>query len=98
MFVLALASFFIEFFLMFVRQHFLNMMTYLAILSIFFLNYFDAIYIRLTTYLLVGSISFDLMWVIAQADVHVDRLSIIGMWGVRAIIIARAWASCGLCI
>jgi hypothetical protein len=77
--VFALSCFVIEFFLMFVKHHFLSMMTYMAVTSIFFLNYFDKTFIRLTLYMLFGSVLFDLLWIILQADVIVSILSTIGM-------------------
>lgn len=84
--------------MMFLKHHFLSMMAYMAVNSIFFLNYFDKTFIRITLYLLAGSIFFDLLWVILQADVNMSIFSIIGMWGVKVITIVLVEASCGLSI
>jgi hypothetical protein len=54
---------------MFQKHHFLSLLAYVAVLSIFMLNYFDKTYIRVTLYLLIISIFFDFLWIIVQADV-----------------------------
>lgn len=64
---------------MFVRHHFLNVLVYLSILSIFFLNYFDKNYMRFCLILTAISIIWDLLWLITRSDVSFKLFSIIGM-------------------
>jgi len=52
-------------FMMFVKHHFLSMLTYLAILGIFMLNYFDKFYIRSCLILTAISVVLDFIWVLA---------------------------------
>jgi hypothetical protein len=50
---------------MFAKHHFLSMLTYLAILGIFLLNYFDMHYIKSCLIVATSSVLFDLIWIIA---------------------------------
>lgn len=67
--MIALVSFCLEMVLMFAKHHFLSMLTYLAILGIFLLNYFDMHYIKSCLIVAASSVLFDLIWIIAEADV-----------------------------
>jgi hypothetical protein len=64
---------------MFVRHHFLDLMGYMLVLSIFFLNYFDKYTIKVTLALLGISAMLDLVWLIAEANVNKILLSLIGI-------------------
>lgn len=63
---------------MFVRHHFLNFLAYLAVLSIFALNYFDRLYLRFTEVILTVSFVLDLLWVITHSGVSLQSFRIIG--------------------
>jgi hypothetical protein len=63
---------------MFVRHHFLNILGYLLVLSIFFLNYFDKYTIKVTLAVLGVAAILDFVWVIVEADVRLVILSLIG--------------------
>lgn len=47
------------------------MLAYVAVLSIFLLNYFDKTYIRVTLYMLLISVFLDFLWILLQADVSI---------------------------
>lgn len=73
--MLLLLSFLFELILMFVRHHFLNCLTYIFVFGIYFLNYFDRIYVKVCLYLLLGSEVLDFIWLIVMAGVLVDLIS-----------------------
>lgn len=54
---------------MFVKPHFIALLAYLAVLSIYLLNYFDRPHVYTTLVFLLVSASLDFLWVILQADV-----------------------------
>lgn len=58
-----------EIVLIFHKHHFWNLLTLFAVLSIFFLKYFDQNYIKLVLSLLGISILLDLLWLIVLAGV-----------------------------
>jgi hypothetical protein len=63
---------------MFVRHHFLNLLGYILVLSIFFLNYFDKYTIKATLAVLGASAVLDFVWIIAEADVSMMVFSLTG--------------------
>ena len=63
---------------MFTRHHFLNLLGYILVLSIFSLNYFDKYTINTTLAVLGVSVLLDLIWIIAEADVNMTISSLIG--------------------
>jgi hypothetical protein len=69
--ILLLLSFLFELILMFVRHHFLNCLAYIFVFGIYFLNYFDRIYVKVCLYLLLGSELLDFIWLIVMAGVTV---------------------------
>lgn len=66
-----MVSFLFELILMFVRHHFLNCLAYIFVFGIYFLNYFDRIYVKVCLYLLLGSEVLDFIWLIVMAGVIV---------------------------
>jgi xanthine/uracil permease len=58
-----------ELFCMYVRHHFMNTLAYLAIISIFLLNYFDKNYMRFTLITTAIAVGCDLLWLISHSDV-----------------------------
>lgn len=69
--MLLLLSFLFELILMFVCHHFLNCLAYIFVFGIYFLNYFDRIYVKVCLYLLLGSELLDFIWLIVMAGVTV---------------------------
>lgn len=67
--IITLVIFLIEVILMFHRDHFLNILVYISILAIFFLNYFDQLYIRFCLVCLMVAIILDFIWAIVQSSV-----------------------------
>lgn len=61
--------FFLELIMMYHRHHFHNALVYIAVLSIFFLNYFDKYYMRFCLAALGVAFLLDFIWVIVHADV-----------------------------
>ena len=47
---------------MFVRHHFINILAYLAALSIYFLNYFDSTYIKVVLITIFVAVLSDICW------------------------------------
>lgn len=58
-----------ELVLMFHKHHFLNLLAIFAVLSIFFLNYFDKNYMKFLLILLAASFVFDIVWLGVHARV-----------------------------
>ena len=67
--IITCLAFLFELVCMFLRHHFLNSLAYLAVIGIFFLNYFDKNYIRVCLALLGISIILDIVWAIEEAKV-----------------------------
>lgn len=63
--ILTLVCFILEIMCVFVRHHFLNLLGYVLVLSIFFLNYFDKYTIKTSLVVLGVAVLFDLVWLIA---------------------------------
>lgn len=63
--ILTLICFLLEIMCVFVRHHFLNLLGYVLVLSIFFLNYFDKYTIKTSLIVLGVAVLFDLVWLIA---------------------------------
>ncbi len=76
--IVTLCSFLVEIICTFARHHFLGLLAYTVILSIFFLNYFDRYTIRISLGLLVVSVFFDLLWIFLESDVEYQLFSLIG--------------------
>lgn len=58
-----------ELILMFVKPHFIALLAYVAVLSIYLLNYFDRPHVYTTLVLMAVSAFLDFLWVILQANV-----------------------------
>lgn len=71
------------------------MFTYVGVMCIFLLNYFDKTYIRLTLYLLIISAFLDFLWVLLQSDVNNGLCSTIGTVRGRAITLTTTLAFAG---
>lgn len=67
-----------ELILMFVKPHFIALLAYVAVLSIYLLNYFDRIHVYTTMALLAVSANLDFVWVILQANVRMSSFSTTG--------------------
>ena len=66
-----------ELFCMFVRHHFINLMAYLSVLAIYFLNYFDAAYMK-TVLAAVGIATVsDLAWLMLHSQVSFSNLALL---------------------
>ncbi len=61
--------FLVELILMFHKHHFYNILVYIAILAIFFMNYFDKHYMKFCLVNLGIATILDFIWLIVQADV-----------------------------
>jgi len=57
-----------------VRDHFMNLIVYTAIICIFFLGYFDRTYIRAVLVMISVGILLDLAWLIFMAPVFVASI------------------------
>lgn len=68
---------------MFARHHFLNMMAYMVVLSIFFLNFFDKYTVRISIGALVAAVLFDMTWLISESDVNLKIYRLIGIVTVK---------------
>lgn len=55
--------------MMFHKEHFYNLLTICSVLCIFFMNYFDATYIKIVLFNLILSSILDMIWEIAKAKV-----------------------------
>lgn len=66
---LGLLLFFLELFVMMHKYHFLTLLSSIAVLSIFLLNYFDKKYISLTLGILAASLLLDLFWIVGGMTV-----------------------------
>ena len=55
---------------MYVKDHFLGMMTLLAIIGIYFLNYFDKLYMRVCILSIITSVIFDVIWLLTMSGVQ----------------------------
>lgn len=60
------------------KHHFLGLLTALAVLAIFALNFFNEAYIQLTLVLLTTSVISDVVWLALSFGVHALSLRIIG--------------------
>ena len=60
----------LEMAMMFHKYHFYSLMCLCSVLCIFFLNYFDSLYIKTITMNLLISCLMDVIWEIARARVH----------------------------
>lgn len=83
-----------ELILMFVKPHFVALLAYTAVLSIYLLNYFDRPHVYTALGLLAASASLDLLWVILQANVAMSPLSTTGTRRRRATTARSRRASC----
>ena len=74
----------LELILMFVKDPFISCLAYLFVFGIYLLNYFDRYYVRVCMYMLLGSVIFDLIWLIVMAGVNIFTFSPISMdnWGI----------------
>lgn len=70
-FLITFAMLLLEIFCMYVKHHFTNILVYIAILSVFFLNYFDSTYMKSLLAMIAIAIGFDIAWMIVQAEVMV---------------------------
>jgi hypothetical protein len=59
----------VECLVMFHKHHFFSLLALLAVLAIFFLNYFDQSYMRFVLVNLIVSIVLDVVWLIFHAGV-----------------------------
>lgn len=57
---------------MFIRHHFLNILTYISILSVFFLQYFNSTYMKLILTELFLAVGLDIAWLVVHAEVRMD--------------------------
>lgn len=94
--MIAIGAVAFELILMFVKPHFIALLAYLAVLSIYLLNYFDRPHVYTALLLLIASASLDFLWVILQADVSMSSFSTTGTRKHRAITAHSKLASCGL--
>jgi hypothetical protein len=69
----------LEIFCMYVRHHFLNILVYISVLSIFFLQYFDGTYIKTLLVMLGLAVGFDVSWLIVHASVRNTLFSTTGV-------------------
>lgn len=69
-FVFAIIGILLEMVIMFHKHHYLNILAYLAIFAIYFLNFFDHYYMKFTLALIGISVIFDVAWVIINGDVN----------------------------
>ena len=69
----------LEIFCMYVRHHFLNILVYISVLSIFFLQYFDGTYIKTLLVMLGLAVGFDVSWLIVHASVRKALFSTSGV-------------------
>ena len=68
-FIITIITLLLEMVLMFHKHHFFNILVYLSIFAIFFLNYFDHYYIKYVLFTLLISSLFDIVWLIINAKV-----------------------------
>ena len=68
-FVFTLILLFVELILMFHKHHFYSLLAYLSIYGIFFLNYFDKIYVKFILINLGISNVLDIAWMVVMANV-----------------------------
>jgi hypothetical protein len=78
-FLLTFMMLLLEIFCMYVRHHFLNILVYISVLSIFFLQYFDGTYIKTLLIMLGLAVGFDVSWLIVHASVRKALFSTTGV-------------------
>ena len=64
---------------MFAKNHFLNILCYFSVISIFALQYFDKIYIKFCEIIIAASIVLDILWSIVHSSVNIPLCRTIGI-------------------